>query len=787
MVDVSEAGGGTGYVLVHRAVTPLFQPLKIMNPVTYLGRLPGNDVVLASENVSRRHAKLIVTDLGVTVHDLDSHNGVFLNGKKVRSTPVAPGDLLYVGDMCVELQRGVIATPAGAGGYDGSSHTSVVHNDISGEDDPRARSLAAIIRVADLCGGGGDDSWAVDAIQICRELVEATTAVLVEVHSDGELATPVMLQAEASGSAPVLWPVVRRAIDSQRSVFADDGDRTATTGTDASEKGAPGKGAPGKGAPGNDAPGKDARATMAVPVLVHDGSAALVGAVIYLSRAQASAVFSNTELETLNAIAHLIGLRLERSRRPAGATNAGDDDIDAIVVAAQAKLAAAEELIAAEQQEVQVLTERVHNLEGENLKLRQQSDLERQGAQKHVAEKEREAIARLEATLAEQKKSAQKELAVAVKDAERLKGELEKQKEAARVLDEDRRGRATDAEKQRTRATDAEDALAEEKERARAALLAAEQRVAELEAALVVVTDAARDAAREAQESADQKGLEVKAAVELAAAAAEQAAHAAGQAAAHATQQAAGQAAAAEQSTTALRQALRQSVLPTLVDHVEAVAAGEATTTPAHTRQVTVLYLALADFDAYCDKAAGESGGADEVKGRLDRFCAAVAARVPANGGRIDQVTGHGHLIVFGADPQNVRAAVRCALEVAAIVDAEATPLAERATAGPSAALEPAVVAGIHTGTAVAGFFGGDDGVAYVEAGLPLVVARAAVDQAPPGKDGAPRGVVVSEPVRAVVAGDAGFRITRLGQTWIKGTGAPLHLALVELEEEGAA
>ncbi len=72
-------------MLVHRVMVgskaPLFSPLKIMNPVTYFGRLPGNDVVLNSTNVSRRHAKLIVTDLGVTVHDLDSHNGVFVNGK----------------------------------------------------------------------------------------------------------------------------------------------------------------------------------------------------------------------------------------------------------------------------------------------------------------------------------------------------------------------------------------------------------------------------------------------------------------------------------------------------------------------------------------------------------------------------------------------------------------------------------------------------------------------------------------------------------------------------------
>src|SRR5262249_11028703 len=83
----------------------LFPPTRLMNPGTYLGRTSGNDIVLGSDNVSRRHAKLVVTDNGITVHDLDSHNGIFLNGKKVRSTAVNLGDLLYVADVCIELKR----------------------------------------------------------------------------------------------------------------------------------------------------------------------------------------------------------------------------------------------------------------------------------------------------------------------------------------------------------------------------------------------------------------------------------------------------------------------------------------------------------------------------------------------------------------------------------------------------------------------------------------------------------------------------------------------------------
>ncbi len=530
-----------------------------------------------------------------------------------------------------------------------------------------------------------------------------------------------ILQPESGGkkgSAPVIWPVVQKAIDTQQSQFTTD--LADSNLVDVVKDG-------------------DPRAVMAVPVLVQDAG---VGAVLFFSRPQAGPVFTEAELETLNAVARLVGMRLERARRPAEVTKIGDDTA---LLSAQAKLSAAEEQLTAEQQEVAVLTERVHTLEGENLKLRQQSDIERQGAQKQNAEREREAIAKLEATLAEQKKQAQKDVAQLQKEADKFKAELEKQKESSRALDEDRRSRATDAEKQKQRAKDAEDALEDVKADAAADAAAAANRVADLEAEV--------RGAREA-EAALAASLAAKAAAEQ-----ERIENEAGQ-------------------QSALRTALRQSVLPTLVDHVEAVAAGEATTTPAHARQLTVLYLALADFDVWCDRTANaNAAGADEVRIRLDRFCAAIAARAPANGGRIDQVVGHAHLVVFAADPQSVRAAVRCALEVCSIIDAESG----------GAVGEPAVVAGVHTGTAVAGFFGGEDGVSYVEAGLPVVIARGAIEQAPPGKDGTPRGVVVSDPVRAVVAGDPGFRCTRLGQTWIKGAGAPVHLALVELEEEGGA
>ena len=57
-----------------------------------VGRSTGADVLLLDESVSRRHALMTVTDDGVTVLDLGSHNGTHVNGRPVKSAQVVEGD-----------------------------------------------------------------------------------------------------------------------------------------------------------------------------------------------------------------------------------------------------------------------------------------------------------------------------------------------------------------------------------------------------------------------------------------------------------------------------------------------------------------------------------------------------------------------------------------------------------------------------------------------------------------------------------------------------------------------
>ncbi|MEI6164837.1 MAG: FHA domain-containing protein [Planctomycetota bacterium] len=72
-----------------------------------IGRAEECDVRPLSEEVSRRHCAIHIGPSGVTVEDLKSRNGTFLNGEKISTaTKVADGDIIRVGAL--ELKASIM-------------------------------------------------------------------------------------------------------------------------------------------------------------------------------------------------------------------------------------------------------------------------------------------------------------------------------------------------------------------------------------------------------------------------------------------------------------------------------------------------------------------------------------------------------------------------------------------------------------------------------------------------------------------------------------------------------
>ncbi|HUM02327.1 MAG TPA: FHA domain-containing protein [Thermoanaerobaculia bacterium] len=65
--------------------------------ITVLGRSPKADIQVPYSEVSRKHAELVWEADGFVILDLDSENGVFVNGEKVKKRPLKDGDAIQVG------------------------------------------------------------------------------------------------------------------------------------------------------------------------------------------------------------------------------------------------------------------------------------------------------------------------------------------------------------------------------------------------------------------------------------------------------------------------------------------------------------------------------------------------------------------------------------------------------------------------------------------------------------------------------------------------------------------
>jgi transcriptional regulator with PAS, ATPase and Fis domain len=92
------------WVFPGAAVTPLAGKQVV-------GRDAACDTPLTGTEISRRHAEVRVDGPLASVHDLDSRNGVFVNGLRRADAPLAPGDVVRCGEWV-----GVVSADAGADG-----------------------------------------------------------------------------------------------------------------------------------------------------------------------------------------------------------------------------------------------------------------------------------------------------------------------------------------------------------------------------------------------------------------------------------------------------------------------------------------------------------------------------------------------------------------------------------------------------------------------------------------------------------------------------------------------
>lgn len=70
-----------------------------------IGRSSELDIVLVEDMVSRKHAKITLSAGKITIEDLGSTNGTFVNGEKVKSSRLKEGDRILVGTSILKLVK----------------------------------------------------------------------------------------------------------------------------------------------------------------------------------------------------------------------------------------------------------------------------------------------------------------------------------------------------------------------------------------------------------------------------------------------------------------------------------------------------------------------------------------------------------------------------------------------------------------------------------------------------------------------------------------------------------
>ncbi len=164
-----------------------------------IGRDPGCDISDSDPRLSRRHAEFVATSTGLTVRDLESRNGIRVNGRMIHEATLAPGDLVEIGHLAVRFVDDAAAEPAGIAQPTVAPHPVEEVQVRDGFEDDRTRVLRPMSTQV---------SGVIAVERMGPPLVAAERKAVAVVRDAGDVAIP---KADAA-SARSLLPLTRLSV-----------------------------------------------------------------------------------------------------------------------------------------------------------------------------------------------------------------------------------------------------------------------------------------------------------------------------------------------------------------------------------------------------------------------------------------------------------------------------------------------------------------------------------------------------------------------------------------------
>jgi transcriptional regulator with GAF, ATPase, and Fis domain len=199
------------------------EELRFEQPRITVGRSGANDIRIQDRVASRVHCTIEIEDGRVRLTDLGSHNGTFLNGSRVVSADLSPGDTIKVGAarICFE------PSDAAAGALAAAAEPS---RDRPREDVVRelSQERAFLLRLVQAAGALAMERELMPLLDrmldAVLELTEAERAFIVLVGPRGELETETSRNFEGdpvrNPDVAVSRSIAQQVIESGKAVFS---------------------------------------------------------------------------------------------------------------------------------------------------------------------------------------------------------------------------------------------------------------------------------------------------------------------------------------------------------------------------------------------------------------------------------------------------------------------------------------------------------------------------------------------------------------------------------------
>lgn len=277
------------------------------------GRAVTSDLAIIDPTVSRHHANLSVGVGGITVHDVGSSNGTFVNGVKVERAFVTPGDTLTIGKVSFALEevadapapppapaaapmpggtivRQIPRTPAGGLEESGNLHAAMAATDPAEKD---RKKLAILLEVSKgLTRAVDTDALLTKVADYVFQILEADRCAILLLEGEQMVQKVARDKRSATVAYQVPQSIVRTVVDEKVAVLSDDAGEDTRFG-------------------GQSILMQQVRSALCAPLI---GSEDKVLGVLYVDNFNVLKRFGEADLDFLIAFAGIVAVAVENAR-----------------------------------------------------------------------------------------------------------------------------------------------------------------------------------------------------------------------------------------------------------------------------------------------------------------------------------------------------------------------------------------------------------------------------------------------------------------------------------------